>query len=41
MILSFDFWVTTGSSTPIIPIKKGDVFSGKIENLGIVTIKIS
>jgi 2-keto-4-pentenoate hydratase len=40
MILSFDFWVTTGSSTPIIPIKKGDVFYGKIENIGIVNIKI-
>jgi hypothetical protein len=41
MILSFDFWVTTGSSTPIIPIKKGDLLSGKIKNLGIVNIKIA
>jgi hypothetical protein len=41
MILSFDFWVTTGSSTPIIPIKKGDLFSGKINSLGVVSIKVA
>ena len=41
MILSFDFWVTTGSSTPIIPIKKGDLFSGSIKGLGSVSIKIN
>jgi 2-keto-4-pentenoate hydratase len=40
MILSFDFWVTTGSSTPIIPIKKGDLFSGNIKGLGSVSLKI-
>ena len=41
MILSFDFWVTTGSSTPIIPIKKGDLFSGNVKGLGSVSLKIS
>jgi 2-keto-4-pentenoate hydratase len=41
MILSFDFWVTTGSSTPIIPIKKGDLFSGNIKGLGSVSLKIN
>jgi 2-keto-4-pentenoate hydratase len=41
MVLSFDFWVTTGSSTPIIPIKKGDLFSGKIKGLGSVSLKIN
>jgi hypothetical protein len=41
MILSFDFWVTTGSSTPIIPIKKGDLFCGKVNGLGNVCIKIA
>ena len=41
MILSFDFWVTTGSSTPIIPIKKGDLFSGSVKGLGSVSLKIS
>ena len=41
MILSFDFWVTTGSSTPIIPIKKGDLFSGGIKGLGKVSLKIN
>jgi len=41
MILSFDFWVTTGSSTPIIPIKKGDLFSGRVKGLGNVSLKIN
>ena len=41
MILSFDFWVTTGSSTPIIPIKKGDLFPGSVKGLGSVSLKIS
>ena len=41
MILSFDFWVTTGSSTPIIPIKKGDLFSGSVKGLGSVSLKIN
>ena len=41
MVLSFDFWVTTGSSTPIIPIKKGDLFSGSIKGLGNVSLKIN
>jgi hypothetical protein len=41
MILSFDFWVTTGSSTPIIPIKKGDLFSGSVKARGRVSLKIN
>ena len=41
MILSSDFWVTSGSSTPIIPIKKGDLFYGNIIGLGSVSVKIS
>ena len=41
MILSSDFWVTSGSSTPIIPIKKGDLFYGNIKGLGSVSVKIS
>jgi 2-keto-4-pentenoate hydratase len=41
MILSFDFWVTSGSSTSIIPIKKGDLFYGSIKGLGSVSVKIN
>jgi 2-keto-4-pentenoate hydratase len=41
MILSFNFWVTSGSSTPIVPIKKGDLFYGSIKGLGGVSVKIS
>jgi 2-keto-4-pentenoate hydratase len=40
MFLSFDFWVTTGSTTPIVPIKKGDHFTGGIKGLGNVSLKI-
>ncbi|CAN1597929.1 COG3971 2-keto-4-pentenoate hydratase [Candidatus Pelagibacterales bacterium] len=41
MFLSFDFWVTTGSTTPIVPIKKGDHFTGGIKGLGNVSLKIA
>ena len=41
MILSFDFWVTTGSTTPIVPIKRKDSFYGNIPGVGSVAIKIS
>jgi 2-keto-4-pentenoate hydratase len=41
MFLSFDFWVTTGSTTPIVPIKKGDHFTGGINGLGNVSLKIA
>ena len=41
MFLSFDFWVTTGSTTPIVPIKKGDHFTGSIKGLGNVSLKIA
>jgi len=39
--LSFDFWITSGTTTPIAPIKKGDLFIGSIPKLGSVTTKIS
>jgi 2-keto-4-pentenoate hydratase len=41
MFLSFDFWVTTGSTTPIVPIKKGDHFTGGIKGLGNISLKIA
>ena len=41
IFLSFDFWVTTGSTTPIVPIKKGDHFTGGIKGLGNVSLKIA
>jgi 2-keto-4-pentenoate hydratase len=41
MILSFDFWVTTGSTTPIVPIKRKDSFYGNIPGVGSVGVKIS
>ncbi len=41
MFLSFDFWVTTGSTTPIVPIKKGDYFTGGIKGLGNVSLRIA
>ena len=31
--LSEDFWVSTGTTTPIIPVKKGDHFMGKINKI--------
>ena len=37
--LKKDFWVTTGSTTPIIPVKKGDIFRGIIPSLGKVIVK--
>tara|TARA_B100001175_G_C18908175_1_gene356573 strand:- start:123 stop:515 length:393 start_codon:yes stop_codon:yes gene_type:complete len=37
--LKKNFWVTTGSTTPIIPVKKGDVFRGVIPSLGKVSVK--
>jgi len=39
--LSFDFWITSGTTTPIAPIKKGDLFIGSVPKLGSVTTKIS
>jgi 2-keto-4-pentenoate hydratase len=41
MMLSFDFWVTTGSTTPIVPIKRKDSFYGNIPGVGSVAVKIS
>ena len=37
--LKKDFWVTTGSTTPIIPVKRGDIFRGDIPSLGKVLVK--
>ncbi len=39
--LSFDFWITSGTTTPIAPIKKGDLFIGSIPKLGSVITKIN
>ena len=36
--LNKDFWVSTGSTTSIVPIKKGDKFSGEIFNIGKVNV---
>ena len=36
--LNNDFWVSTGSTTSIVPIKKGDKFSGEIFNIGKVNV---
>jgi len=36
--LKKDFWVSTGSTTPIVPVKKGDKFLGNIESLGNVRV---
>ena len=33
-----DFWVTTGSTTSIVPVKKGDKFLGEIFKIGKVTV---
>jgi 2-keto-4-pentenoate hydratase len=40
MFLSFDFWVTTGSTTAIIPMQRGDHFVGNIPGVGKVSAKI-
>jgi len=37
--LSFDFWVTSGSTTPIVKLKCGDDIEGAIPGLGKVTAK--
>ena len=36
--LDKDFWVSTGSTTSIVPVKKGDKFSGEIFNIGKVNV---
>lgn len=36
--LNRDFLVSTGSTTPIIPVKKGDKFFGEIQNLGKIKV---
>ena len=36
--LNKDFWVTTGSTTSIIPVKKGDNFLGEILPIGKVNV---
>lgn len=36
--LKDDFWVTTGSTTSIIPVKKGDKFLGEILTIGAVKV---
>ena len=40
IVLEKDFYVFTGSSVGVVPIKKG-VYKGLIENLGSVTTKIN
>jgi len=39
MFLSFDFWVTSGSTTQIVPFKKPTKFIGSMKNLGSVKVK--
>jgi len=39
MFLSFDFWVTSGSTTPIVPFKNSAKLSGNIKKLGSVKVK--
>jgi len=39
MFLSFDFWVTSGSTTQIAPFKEPTKFTGNIKNLGLVKAK--
>ena len=36
--LNKDFWVTTGSTTSIVPVKKGDKFLGEISKIGKVIV---
>ena len=36
--LNKDFWVSTGSTTSIVPVKKGDNFLGEIFKIGKVEI---
>jgi len=36
--LKDDFWVTTGSTTPIIPVRKGDKFLGEVSLIGGVKV---
>ncbi len=37
--LKKNFWVTTGSTTPIVPVKRGDIFLGNINSLGKILVK--
>jgi len=39
IFLSFDFWVTSGSTTQIVPFKKPTKLIGSVENLGSVKVK--
>jgi len=39
MFLSFDFWVTSGSTTPIVKFENQTKLIGKIKNLGKVKVK--
>ena len=34
-----DFWVTTGTTTSIIPVKKGDIFKGEVKSVGNICAK--
>jgi 2-keto-4-pentenoate hydratase len=36
--LKKDFWVTTGSTTSIIPVKKGDSFLGEVFSIGKINV---
>ena len=36
--LNKDFWVTTGSTTSIVPVKKGDKYLGEISKIGKVIV---
>ena len=33
-----NFWVTTGSTTQIVPVKKGDKFLGEVTKIGNVKV---
>lgn len=36
--LNDNFWVTTGSTTPIVPVKEGDKFLGEVKTIGTVKV---
>ena len=38
IFLKKDFWVTTGSTTSIIPVKKGDKFLGEVLPIGKINV---
>ncbi len=34
-----DFWVTTGTTTSIVPVKRGDFFKGEVKSIGNIYVK--